>query len=85
MYVRNAMEDFHVEHLSDPEMKILNPIIRQALYEIVGIIEDDLDTPKGQVILGQLMAGIPEYWELPKDHPLYESDEELRWYERHAA
>jgi hypothetical protein len=26
MYVRNAIEDFHVKHLSDTQMKELNPI-----------------------------------------------------------
>ena len=31
MVVRNAMEDFHCEHLSDGQMKELNPIIRNAI------------------------------------------------------
>ena len=30
--VRNAMEDFHCEHLTDEQMKELNPIIRNAIY-----------------------------------------------------
>ena len=30
--VRNAMEDFHCKHLSDEQMKELNPIIRNAIY-----------------------------------------------------
>src|SRR5687767_7876176 len=29
--VRNAMEDYHVKHLSDEQMKELNPIIRNAI------------------------------------------------------
>jgi len=29
--IRNAMEDFHCEHLSDEQMKRLNPIIRNAV------------------------------------------------------
>ena len=29
--VRNAMEDFHTKHLSDKQMKELNPIIRKTL------------------------------------------------------
>ena len=32
MTVRNEMEDFHVKHLSDAQMKELNPIIRNAIY-----------------------------------------------------
>lgn len=31
MVVRNAMEDFHCEHLTDDQMKQLNPIIRNAI------------------------------------------------------
>ena len=30
--IRNAMEDFHTKHLSDDQMKELNPIIRNAVY-----------------------------------------------------
>jgi hypothetical protein len=30
--VRNAMEDFHVKHHSDDQMRELNPIIRGAVY-----------------------------------------------------
>lgn len=29
--VRNEMEDFHCEHLTDSQMKELNPIIRNAI------------------------------------------------------
>ena len=32
MLVRNGMEDFHHNHLSDEQMKELNPIIRNAIY-----------------------------------------------------
>ncbi len=28
MHIRNEMENFHSEHLSDEQMKKLNPIIR---------------------------------------------------------
>jgi hypothetical protein len=33
MHVRNEMEEFHCQHLSDAQMKELNPIIRKAIYE----------------------------------------------------
>ena len=32
MVVRNAMEDFHAKHLSDEQMRELNPIVRNAIY-----------------------------------------------------
>ena len=31
MVIRNAMEDFHCEHLTDDQMKELNPIVRNAV------------------------------------------------------
>ena len=31
MVIRNAMEDFHAKHLTDEQMKELNPIIRNAV------------------------------------------------------
>jgi len=31
MVIRNTMEDFHCEHLTDDQMKELNPIIRNAV------------------------------------------------------
>ena len=30
--IRNTMEDFHTKHLSDAQMKELNPLIRNAVY-----------------------------------------------------
>jgi hypothetical protein len=33
--IRNAMEDFHVKHLSDAQMRELNPIIRNAVFTAV--------------------------------------------------
>lgn len=39
MNVRNEMEDFHVRHLSDEQMRELNPIIRNAIYTtLVGFL-----------------------------------------------
>jgi len=32
MVVRNAMEDFRCWHLTDEQMKEMNPIIRNAIY-----------------------------------------------------
>ena len=64
IYVRDALEDFHTEHINDAQMKELNMIIRQSLYDIVSIIEDD---DRNQKILSYLVAQIPDYWEVPAD------------------
>jgi|ERR1700722_4122729 len=39
MHIRNEMESFHSAHLSDEQMKRLNPIIRQAIYNILKYLE----------------------------------------------
>ena len=39
MNIRNAMEHFHSKHLSDEQMKELNPIIRQAIYDILNYLK----------------------------------------------
>lgn len=31
-YVRNNIEDFHVAYLSDKQMKELNPLIREGIF-----------------------------------------------------
>ena len=40
-YVRDNMEDFHCKHLSDAQMRELNPLIRNAIYTALTDIEDD--------------------------------------------
>lgn len=40
-YVRYNMEDFHSEHLSNKQMKELNPIIRNAIYTFLKDDEDN--------------------------------------------
>jgi hypothetical protein len=66
MTIRNAMEDFHIQHLSDAQMKELNPIIRNAvataLYALRNYGEDEACTKfvNFQTIL------FPPYWEEPQ-------------------
>ncbi|HUD05481.1 MAG TPA: hypothetical protein VMR18_00970 [Candidatus Saccharimonadales bacterium] len=64
IYVRNAMEDFHVKNLSDAHMKELNKIIRQSLYEIMTKIEDEKTNSRDLMYLVWLT---PSYWEIPDD------------------
>jgi hypothetical protein len=65
MVVRNAMEDFHVKHLSDVQMAELNPIIRNAIYTALYAVERR-DEPEAQGFLQFNEILIPSYWEPPK-------------------
>lgn len=75
MHVRNEMEDFHVENLSDKQMKELNPIIRQAIYDALTIWDmsgrsfDDRFNTKNkkewQESLAFSIMCVPDYWEMP--------------------
>lgn len=73
MHVRNEMEDFHIRHLSDEQMKELNPIIRQAIYDILIYLEiayhsDNQDLKNAAIrILEYQKFLIPDYWELPNE------------------
>jgi predicted DNA-binding protein YlxM (UPF0122 family) len=72
--LRNAMEDFHVKYLSDSQMAELNPLIRQALYDAITLIEDNDNERRNQRI-EYLVEMIPDYWESPKRSlPLKEVD-----------
>ncbi len=68
MFVRNEMEDFHVKHLSDEQMKELNPIIRNAIYSTFMLL---VKVQKGDRVateqLDFLYKMIPSYWEEPVD------------------
>ncbi|MDP1834667.1 MAG: hypothetical protein Q8K75_01950 [Chlamydiales bacterium] len=77
MYLRNELEDFHSKHLSDSQMMELNPIIRQATYNILTYLElaGGGDIAAQRVIDFQMIL-IPDYWELPsKDSPREYLDE----------
>ena len=66
MVVRNAMEDFHCEHLSDDQMKELNPIIRNAICTALHAFNnyDKADAAARFVDFNFCM--IPKYWETPE-------------------
>ncbi|MBA3816209.1 MAG: hypothetical protein H0X29_06760 [Parachlamydiaceae bacterium] len=72
------MEDFHIKHLSDQQMKELNPIIRQAIYNLLTCSK----LAAGQnVAAKELMKFqrrmIPDYWELPDEKIPREELEEI--------
>lgn len=73
MYIRNEMESFHSEHLSDEQMKELNPIIRQAIYNMLRFVEiaskknnSAMKRAAIKEIEFQIML-IPDYWEMPSE------------------
>lgn len=66
MAVRNAMEDFHVAHLSDAQMKVLNPIIRNALATALYAQQHGAENPLAQLYFNTHWRMIPPYWEPPR-------------------
>ncbi|MDE3076694.1 MAG: hypothetical protein KGJ86_14850 [Chloroflexota bacterium] len=85
--MRNSLEDFHVKHLTDAQMKELNPIIRNAIYDALLLTEEGLlqqmaageVPPAMQQSVGFLAALIPDYWE---ETTREEAIQRLRFVER---
>ncbi len=70
MHVRNEMEDFHCEHLSDDQMKELNPIVRKAIYQTLRLLYFLKKGTKKQRLVAiqgihHLLLLLPDYWEDP--------------------
>ena len=71
MHVRNQMEDFHCEHLADDEMKELNPIIRNAIYEALHSLflmrhgKNQSQRIYGAMQVNYWLMMAPDYWEPP--------------------
>jgi hypothetical protein len=64
--VRNAMEDFHCRHLSDDQMRELNPIIRDAIYTALYAYGNYNRSVAAQSFVDFSIRLIPNYWEEPK-------------------
>lgn len=79
MAVRNAMEDFHVKHLTDEQMRELNPIIRNGIFSALVLLNyagDEDDVKKNQnaiAAISRLLLMLPKYWEEPV------LNEDTRW------
>jgi len=56
--VRNYMEDFHCKYLSDAQMKELNPIIRNAIYTAIVVMDEN---PTAAAAYASMY--VPPYWE----------------------
>jgi hypothetical protein len=73
MYIRNEMENYHCKHLSDEQMKELNPIIRNAVYKFLRLLEeadgdpDDQRSKAADAIIDFQELLLPDYWELPNE------------------
>jgi hypothetical protein len=65
MIVRNAMEDFHAAHLSDDQMRELNPLIRNAICTGLHALEN-LSDQRVMTYCALQKAMIPTYWEEPE-------------------
>ena len=66
MVVRNAMEDFHHEHLTDEQMKELNPIIRNAICTALHALDHYNKVDAATEFLDFNIVMIPKYWEPPQ-------------------
>ena len=66
-----AMEDFHCQHLSDDQMKQLNPIIRNAVCTAIHAFENYEDSPQAKQFVDFNFMLIPKYWEPPELLPDY--------------
>ena len=64
--VRNAMEDFHVKHLTDAQMRELNPIIRNAIYTGFEALAYSEKSAAARAFVDHQKALIPSYWEEPE-------------------
>lgn len=64
--VRNSMEDFHCTHLTDKQMRELNPIIRNAIYTALYTMVFHKDSDKANPFMKYHYSMIPDYWEEPE-------------------
>ena len=79
MVVRNEMEDFHVKHLDENQMRQLNPIIRNAICDALHMMTN-ADDPSIAPIYAFNRRCIPAYWEEPEL-----SEEYVRAVKKHSA
>ncbi|MBE9170460.1 hypothetical protein IQ238_24050 [Pleurocapsales cyanobacterium LEGE 06147] len=64
--VRNAMEDFHYKHLTDVQMKELNPIIRNAICSALHAYVNCEKYKNAETFFNFSLRCIPDYWEEPE-------------------
>lgn len=72
--VRVALEQFHAASepdafISDEQMAKLNPVIRQAVFDALQIVEDTSGSGRSQRGTQNLLGQIQPYWEPPVERP----------------
>jgi len=65
MVIRNAMEDFHCEHLTDDQMKQLNPIVRNAVATALHAFDHYERSGAAHEFVDYAFRSVPKYWEQP--------------------
>lgn len=65
MVVRNTMEDFHIKHLKDKQMKELNPLVRNGIYTALYLLFKNKDGKYDKLVNWTTLM-IPDYWEEPE-------------------
>ena len=75
--IRNAMEDFHCQHLSDAQMKQLNPIIRNAVCTALHAASRMDKSDAARRFVDFHTRCIPKYWEEPVLLPDFTETEEF--------
>jgi len=66
MVVRNAIEDFHCQHLSDQQMKELNPLVRNAIGTALHAFDHYERSDAARTFVDYHFRSIPNYWEPPE-------------------
>ena len=66
MVIRNAMEDFHCQHLTDDQMKELNPIIRNAVCTALHAFNNYESASPAAEFVDFHLSMVPKYWEEPE-------------------
>ncbi len=66
MVVRNANEGFHSEHLTDEQMKLLNPLIRNAVATALHAFDHYEQSGAAHDFADFHCRSIPNYWEKPE-------------------
>ena len=66
MVIRNAMEDFHCQHLNDDQMKELNPLIRNAICTALHAFNNYEHADAAARFVDYNFGMIPSYWEKPE-------------------
>ncbi len=64
--VRDEMEDFHVAQLSQEQMKELNHLIRNAVYNALFAISYSDRIPACAQEVNMMALTVPDYWEPPE-------------------